>query len=216
MEKDDHEAAAHNPKRRVYFRTAVLLLLFSVMAVFTLNFSEKQDGSHGADRPDTASLYSKSLFQTIKTGSLLQENPADDDKWQLGPQALPEDVLAPYEAAAYSVLDTLGIPRNLSDSDLGEACGPLTWSCIATAGKCALDRITPVIDGHLSPAPSACLCFPSGMTPADIKVDGEGMALGCSFVCMESLLNAVNEYLRARNGRKGQQLDCEKASSLPS
>ena len=148
---------------------------------------------------------------------MLEGTPADDEngKWQLGPQDLPDDILAPYEASAYSVLDTLGIPRNLSDSDLGEACGPLTWSCIATVGKCVLDRISPVIDGHLSPAPSACLCFPSGMTPVDITVAGEDMALSCSFVCMESLMSAINEYLRARNGRKGQKLDCIKANADP-
>ncbi len=147
---------------------------------------------------------------------MLEGTPPDDNSWQLGPQAIPDDVLAPYEASAYSILDTLGIPRNLSDSDLGEACGPLTWSCIATAGKCVLDRITPVIDGHLSPAPSACLCFPSGMTPTEVTVAGEDMALGCSFVCMEALHSAVNEYLRARNGRKGQQLDCIKVNARAS
>ncbi len=43
------------------------------------------------------------------------------------------------------------LPHNLSDSDLGEACGPLTGSCIATAGKCVTHNLkAPLIPGAVN------------------------------------------------------------------
>ena len=134
--------------------------------------------------------------------------------WQQGPEALQPELINSFQAAAYDVLDQIGIPRNLSDSDLGEACEPLMWPCVATTGKCVLERIAQVIDGHLAPAPSACVCFLTGMAPADVAVPGREMALSCPFVCMQALLSAFNNHLRQRNGPGGQTLDCLKASAV--
>ena len=185
------------------FLRAALAILFSLLlAVYSAWYMSSPNGFQGSSGIDMEGP--QQLAETLVEGVPSTET------WQLGPQALPDDLLDPFQKSAYAILDQLGIPRNLSDSDLSEACEPVVWPCIAVPGACVSNGITTVIDGHLSPAPSACLCFLSGMAPTDIA-PGSSTQLSCPFICMQALLSAFNAYLRARNGPGGQTLDCLKA-----
>jgi hypothetical protein len=189
----------HRSCGRVGVVSTLLLLLVVFIAYFVSDLDEGPAHLHGEGSP--VSILEASVQTTANS------------KWQEGPDALQPELIRTFQTSAYDVLDQIGIPRNLSDSDLGEACDPLLWPCVAVTGKCVLEQITQVIDGHLAPAPSACICFLSSMAPTDM-VPGRDMALSCPFVCMQALLNAFNTYLRERNGPGGQTLECLKASGL--